>query len=66
MLCSENELTIQTTLIPKLRVHFAEFLNLDSLDRLGILYLTTCVGLWYGRLKPRVEVFLGSIGSSNS
>ena len=24
-----------------LRSHFAEFLNHDSLDRLGILYLTT-------------------------
>jgi hypothetical protein len=28
-------------LLPKLRGHFAEFLNHDSLDRLGILYLTT-------------------------
>jgi hypothetical protein len=50
-------------LLPKLRGHFAEFLNRDSLDRLSILYLTTCVGLGYGRLKPRVDAFLGSIGS---
>ena len=28
-------------LLPKLRGHFAEFLNHDSLDLLGILYLTT-------------------------
>ena len=37
-------------LLPKLRGHFAEFLNHGSLDRLGILYLITCVGLGYGRL----------------
>jgi len=35
-------------LIPKLRMHFAEFLNHSSLNRLGILYLSTCVGLGYG------------------
>jgi hypothetical protein len=35
-------------LLPKLRGHFAEFLDHGSLDRLGILYLTTCVGLGYG------------------
>ena len=28
-------------LLPKLRGHFAEFLNQSSLDRLGILYLST-------------------------
>ncbi len=50
-------------LLPKLRGHFAEFLNHNSLDRLGILYLITCVGLGYGRLEPRVDAFLGSIGS---
>ena len=50
-------------LLPKLRGHFAEFLNHDSLDLLGILYLTTCVGLGYGQLEPRVDAFLGSIGS---
>ena len=52
-------------LLPKLRGHFAEFLNHNSLDRLGILYLITCVGLGYGRLKPRADAFLGSIGSPN-
>src|SRR5690606_8992240 len=34
-------LTGRAPLLPKLRGHFAEFLNHDSLDRLGILYLTT-------------------------
>src|SRR6185312_13034045 len=55
--------TVRAPLLPKLRGHFAEFLNHNSLDRLGILYLITCVGLGYGRLKPRVDAFLGSIGS---
>jgi len=35
-------------LLPKLRMYFAEFLNHSSPDRLGILYLPTCVGLGYG------------------
>jgi hypothetical protein len=35
-------------LLPKLRMQFAEFLNHSSPDRLGILYLPTCVGLGYG------------------
>ena len=35
-------------LIPKLRGQFAEFLQHSSLKRLGILYLTTCVGFGYG------------------
>jgi hypothetical protein len=38
----------RVTLIPKLRVQFAEFLQHSSLKRLGILYLSTCVGLGYG------------------
>jgi hypothetical protein len=38
------------TLIPKLRVQFAEFLQCSSLKRLSILYLSTCVGLGYGHL----------------
>ena len=50
-------------LLPKLRGHFAEFLNHDSLDRLSILYLTTCVGLGYGPCESSLEAFLGSIGS---
>ncbi len=38
----------QAPLLPKLRGHFAEFLNHSSPERLSILYLTTCVGLGYG------------------
>ena len=34
----------EALLLPKLRSHFAEFLNEGSLERLGILYLPTCVG----------------------
>ena len=56
-------LTVRAPLLPKLRGHFAEFLNHNSLDRLGILYLITCVGLGYGQLEPRADAFLGSIGS---
>src|SRR5674476_663288 len=37
-------------LLPKLRGHFAEFLNHDSLDRLSILYLTC---LLYTSPSPR-------------
>ena len=37
-------------LIPKLRGQFAEFLQRSSLKRLGMLYLSTCVGLGYGLL----------------
>ena len=36
------------TLLPKLRVHFAEFLQRSSLKRLSILYHSTCVGFGYG------------------
>src|SRR5699024_12163873 len=36
--------TRMVPLLPKLRGHFAEFLNHDSLDHLSILYSTTCVG----------------------
>jgi hypothetical protein len=53
-------------LLPKLRGQFAEFLNHSSPDRLGILYLTTCVGLGYGPPRHSLEAFLGSIGSSTS
>ena len=52
-----NPYTHQVPLIPKLRGYFAEFLHHDSLDRLGILYLSTCVGLGYGRLTTRSRSF---------
>ena len=35
-------------LLPKLRIHFAEFLNASSSVRLRLLGSPTCVGLWYG------------------
>jgi hypothetical protein len=50
-------------LLPKLRTQFAEFLNQSSLDRLRMLYVSTCVGLGYGHLDHSLEAFLGSIGS---
>ena len=48
-------------LLPKLRCQFAEFLNHGSLTRLGILYLSTCVGLRYGHPGCSLEVFLGGM-----
>ena len=49
-------------LLPKLRNHFAEFLNQSYLARLGILYLSTCVGLGYGHHADSLESFLGGMG----
>ena len=51
-------------LLPKLRCYFAEFLNKGSLTRLGILTLSTCVGLRYGHPQSSLEVFLGSMEST--
>ena len=42
-------------LLPKLRGHFAEFLNESSLARLRILFPPTCVGLGYGH-HQRLEI----------
>ena len=44
-------LLAEASLIPKLRDQFAEFLNYPSPVGLRILFLSTCVGLRYGRLK---------------
>ena len=52
-----NSNTHQVPLIPKLRGYFAEFLHHGYLDRLSILYLSTCVGLGYGRLISRSRSF---------
>lgn len=41
----------QVTLLPKLQVQFAEFLQHRSLNRLSILYLPTSVGLRYGLIN---------------
>ena len=57
---------IEALLLPKLRRYFAEFLNHSSPDRLGILYLPTCVGLGYGHRVSWLEAFLGSMGSVTS
>ena len=54
------------SLIPKLRDHFAEFLNEGSLERLRILSPPTCVGLRYGHPVSRLEVFPGSMESGPS
>ena len=41
----------QASLLPKLRDHYAEFLDPVSLVHLRLLALPTCVGLRYGRLQ---------------
>lgn len=53
-------------LLPKLRGHFAEFLNHSSPERLSILNLTTCVGLGYGPNMHSLEAFLDSISTPHS
>ena len=45
------DLLSQAPLIPKLRGQLAEFLNNPSPVGLRILFLSTCVGLRYGRLR---------------
>ena len=45
------------SLMPKAREQFAEFLDQDSLERFSILYLTTSVGLRYGRSAPSQRSF---------
>ena len=55
----------EAPLLPKLRGYFAEFLSGRSLTRLGILSLSTCVGLRYGQPKDSLEVFLGSMESAS-
>ena len=54
---------VMVPLLPKLRGHFAEFLNHSSPERLSILYLTTCVGFRYGPCTHSLEAFLGSTGT---
>ena len=43
------------SLLPKLRDQFAEFLNYPSPVGLRILFLSTCVGLRYGRLRYTIS-----------
>ena len=47
-------------------MQFAEFLNHSSPNRLGILYLPTCVGLGYGHHESSLAAFLDSMGSVTS
>jgi hypothetical protein len=56
---------MEAHLLPKLRCHFAEFLNQSSLKRLRILTLPTCVGLRYDHRTNSLEAFLGSMGSTS-
>jgi hypothetical protein len=56
---------MEAHLLPKLRCHYAEFLNQDSLKRLRILTLPTCVGLQYDHQIDSLEAFLGSMGSAS-
>ncbi len=65
-LLSESAHPSEALLLPKLRSHFAEFLNEGSLERLGILYLPTCVGFSTDAICSGYEVFLASVGSVSS
>ena len=52
ILCGQHILAyLLAPLLPKLRGHFAEFLNYPSPVGLRILFLSTCVGLRYGHLR---------------
>ena len=53
----------QATLLPKLRVYFAEFLNAGSLARLRILSSPTCVGLRYGPCQVYLRDCFSAPGS---
>ena len=46
--CHSSLFLTGATLLPKLRVHFAEFLNARALVRLRLLIPHTCVRLRYG------------------
>jgi hypothetical protein len=56
---ARSRLPQRASLLPKLRDHYAEFLDHVSLVHLRLLALPTCVGLRYGRLQhSRTELFL--------
>ena len=58
--------SLEAPLLPKLRGHFAEFLNKGSLVRLRILSSPTCVGLRYGHPYNIPAPFLVSVDSHAS
>ena len=58
--------SLEAPLIPKLRGHFAEFLNKGSPVRLRILSSPTCVGFRYGYLLDILAAFLASVNSPTS
>ena len=58
--------SFEAPLLPKLRGHFAEFLNKGSPVRLRILSSPTCVGLRYGHLWNTLAPFLASLNSHAS
>jgi hypothetical protein len=66
MLSLQVAITSMGTPSPEVTEYFAEFLNEGSLDRLGILYPSTSVGLRYGHLNFNLEAFLGSVAQSLS
>ena len=53
-------------LFPKLRGHFAEFLNKGYPDRLRFLTSPTCVGLRYRHHACSIAAFLASVNSATS
>ncbi len=60
------DLLTQAPLLPKLRGHFAEFLNKGYPVRLRIFSSPTCVGMRYGHLTTYLATFLASVNSSTS
>src|SRR3954463_16673954 len=59
-------MTNPAPLLPKLRGHFAEFLNHGSLDRLGISLPDHLSRFGVRAAHSSLEVFLDSIGSPTS
>ena len=53
------------SLLPKLRLHFAEFLNKSSPNHLRILFSSTCVGLRYGLIHISLRSFSWKHGIAN-
>ena len=54
---------LQAPLLPKLRGHFAEFLDRGSLERLRLLASPTCVGLRYGHPPDLHARLFSAVGS---